>query len=146
MPILTFLKRSWRLWLPENMRMVGRQLPSLQERVRVRVPKGEDLLEDSMRVLGIDPGSLITGFGVVEEARGGLCALAWGTVRTSSNQPLPVRLQRIYDGLAEALRQWEPEAVPVEAGLLTTKPLAILGLGHSRGVTRLPVAAGVLPL
>ena len=67
-----------------------------------------------MRVLGIDPGSLITGFGVVEDAAGVLCALAWGTVRTNSSQPLPVRLKHIYDGLSEALRTWQPEAVAVK--------------------------------
>ena len=112
----------------------------------MRVPKGEDLLEDSMRVLGIDPGSLITGFGVVEEARGGLCALAWGAVRTSSNQPLPVRLQRIYDGLSEALRQWEPEAVAVERVFFAENPKTALILGHARGVALLTVANAALPL
>ena len=60
---------------------------------------------------------MITGFGVVEEARGSLRALAWGAVRTSSQQSLPVRLQRIYDGLSEALRTWQPEAVAVESCL-----------------------------
>jgi len=99
-----------------------------------------------MRVLGIDPGSLITGFGVVEEARGGLCALAWGTVRTSSNQPLPVRLQRIYDGLSEALRQWEPEAVAVERVFFAENPKTALILGHARGVALLTVANAALPL
>jgi crossover junction endodeoxyribonuclease RuvC len=112
----------------------------------VRVPKGEDLLEDSMRVLGIDPGSLITGFGVVEEVRSGLCAIAWGTVRTSSSQPLPVRLQRIYDGLSEAIRQWEPEAVAVERVFFADNPKTALILGHARGVALLTVANAALPL
>jgi crossover junction endodeoxyribonuclease RuvC len=75
-----------------------------------------------MRVLGIDPGSLITGFGVVEDATGVLRALAWGTVRTSSSQPLQVRLKHIYDGLSEALHTWQPEAVAVERVFFAENP------------------------
>jgi crossover junction endodeoxyribonuclease RuvC len=87
-----------------------------------------------MRVLGIDPGSLITGFGVVEDAAGTLGALAWGVVRTSSNQPLPVRLKHIYDGLSEALHTWQPEAVAVERVFFAENPKTALILGHARGV------------
>ena len=90
-----------------------------------------------MRVLGIDPGSLITGFGVVEESSGALRALAWGTVRTSSSQPLQVRLKRIYDGLSEALRTWQPEAVAVERVFFAENPKTALILGHARGVALL---------
>jgi len=99
-----------------------------------------------MRVLGIDPGSVITGFGVVEEARGSLRALAWGAVRTNSQQPLPVRLQRIYDGLSEALRTWQPEAVAVERVFFADNPKTALILGHARGVALLTVANAALPL
>jgi crossover junction endodeoxyribonuclease RuvC len=102
--------------------------------------------EDNMRVLGIDPGSMITGFGVVEEARGDLRALAWGAVRTSSHQALPVRLQRIYDGLSEALRTWQPEAVAVERVFFADNPKTALILGHARGVALLTVANAALPL
>ena len=112
----------------------------------MRVSKGEGSSEDSMRVLGIDPGSLITGFGVVEEARGGLCALTWGTVRTSSSQPLQVRLKRIYDGLSEALHTWQPEAVVVERVFFAENPKTALILGHARGVALLTVANAALPL
>ena len=99
-----------------------------------------------MRVLGIDPGSVITGFGVVEEARGSLRALAWGAVRTSAQQPLPVRLQRIYNGLSEALRTWQPEAVVVERVFFADNPKTALILGHARGVALLTVANAALPL
>ncbi len=99
-----------------------------------------------MRVLGIDPGSVVTGFGVVESVSGGLQALAWGTVRTRSNQPLPVRLKRIYDGLSEALQTWQPETVVVERVFLAENPKAALTLGHARGVALLTVANAALPL
>jgi len=99
-----------------------------------------------MRVLGIDPGSVITGFGVVEDAGGGLRALTWGAVRTSSQQPLPVRLQCIYRGLSEALRTWQPEAVAVERVFFADNPKTALILGHARGVALLTVANAAVPL
>lgn len=99
-----------------------------------------------MRVLGIDPGSLITGFGVVEQAPGGLQALAWGSVRTQSKQPLTVRLKRIYDGLSEALQTWRPEMVAVERVFFADNPKTALILGHARGVALLTVANAALPL
>src|SRR5262245_29206683 len=82
--------------------------------------------EDRMRVLGIDPGSLITGFGVVEDAAGSLSALAWGAVRTNARQSLHVRLKHIYDGLSEALHTWQPEAVAVERVFFADNPRTAL--------------------
>ena len=99
-----------------------------------------------MRVLGIDPGSLITGFGVVEDVAGGLCALAWGTVRTRASQPLPVRLKHIYDGLSAALHTWQPETVAVEGVFFAENPKTALILGQARGVALLAVANAALPL
>ena len=99
-----------------------------------------------MRVLGIDPGSLVTGFGVVEEEANRLRALAWGAVRTSANQPLPERLQRIYAGLAEPLHRWQPDAVSVERVFFADNPKTALTLGHARGVALLTVAHANLPL
>ena len=82
---------------------------------------------------------------MVEDAAGGLCALAWGTVRTSSSQP-QVRLKHIYDGLSEALHTWQPEAVAVERVFFAENPKTALILGHARGVALLTVANAALPL
>ncbi len=99
-----------------------------------------------MRVLGIDPGSLITGFGVVEEEANGLQALAWGALRTSAKQTLPERLKRIYAGLTESLRAWKPDAVSIEQVFFANNPKTALTLGHARGVALLTVAHADLPL
>jgi crossover junction endodeoxyribonuclease RuvC len=99
-----------------------------------------------MRVFGIDPGSLVTGFGVIEEETNRLRALAWGVVRTSAKQPLPERLKRIYEGLAEPLRTWQPDAVSVERVFFAENPKTALTLGHARGVALLSVAHANLPL
>jgi crossover junction endodeoxyribonuclease RuvC len=99
-----------------------------------------------MRVLGIDPGSLVTGFGVVEDGANGLQALAWGAVRTTARQPLSERLKRIYDGLCQAVQIWQPDAVSVEQVFFAENPKTALTLGHARGVALLTVAHAALPL
>jgi len=99
-----------------------------------------------MRVLGIDPGSLVTGFGVVEEQANRLHVLAWGAIRTTPRQPLYERLRRIYDGLSEAVGTWKPHAVSVERVFFAENPKTALTLGHARGVALLTVAHASLPL
>ena len=99
-----------------------------------------------MRVLGIDPGSVVTGFGVVEEQANRLQAQTWGAVRTTARQPLGERLRRIYDGLAEALQTWKPDAVSVECVFMAENPKTALILGHARGVALLAVAQASIPL
>jgi crossover junction endodeoxyribonuclease RuvC len=99
-----------------------------------------------MRVLGIDPGSLITGFGVVEEEANRLQALAWGAIRTTARQPLGERLKRIYTGLSDTVQNWQPDAVSVERVFFADNPKTALTLGHARGVALLTVAHAALPL
>lgn len=89
------------------------------------------------RVLGIDPGSLVTGYGVVEQQGNRLKALAWGAVRTSSKHALPERLKKIYAGLREALDTWQPDAVSVERVFVADNPKTALILGQARGVALL---------
>ena len=99
-----------------------------------------------MRVLGIDPGSVRTGFGVVEEQATGLQALTWGAVHTNARQSLATRLKRIYDGLSEALSTWKPDVVAIEQVFLAENPKTALILGHARGVAILAAANVALPL
>lgn len=99
-----------------------------------------------MRVVGIDPGSLVTGFGIVERDTHSLRALTWGTVRTNARQPLPMRLKCIYDGLSEVLHTWQPDAVAVERVFFADNAKTALILGHARGVALLSVAHATLPL
>ena len=105
-----------------------------------------DAAGENVRVLGIDPGSLATGYGVVEQNVAGMRALAWGAVRTQAGQPLPVRLRRIYEGLSEVVRVWQPQAAVVEKVFFAENPKAALTLGQARGVAVLTVANAELPL
>ena len=101
---------------------------------------------NSVRVIGIDPGSLATGYGIVEHGAAGMQALTWGAVRTSARQPLPARLKRIYEELSEVIRIWQPEAAVVEKVFFAENAKAALTLGQARGVALLTVANAALPL
>ena len=93
-----------------------------------------------MRVLGIDPGSTVTGFGVVELDRGRYVHIASGAFKTSSEQPMGERLAIIYKGLVDALAAHRPEAVAIEAIFHHKSSESALRLGQARGVALLAAA------
>jgi crossover junction endodeoxyribonuclease RuvC len=93
-----------------------------------------------MRVLGIDPGTAITGYGVVEERAGKLKALAFGAIRTPAKQPLPTRLQAIYRGVKELAKEWKPASAAVEELFFSSNVRTAMSVGQARGVTLLALA------
>ncbi len=99
-----------------------------------------------MLVLGIDPGTAITGYGVVREDEQGLALIECGTITTPPDQPLPVRLQGIYGGLAAVIRLHRPEEAAVEELFFSRNVRTALTVGHARGVVLLAVADSGLPL
>ncbi len=87
-----------------------------------------------MIVLGIDPGTAVTGYGVVTRARDGLLSLTeCGVIRTSSRAPLPERLRDIYVGVCELVDRHEPYAVSVEGVFFGKNVRTAVVLGHARG-------------
>ena len=86
-----------------------------------------------MRILGIDPGTGTTGYGVIDVEGNRLRHVDNGIIRTRSNYPLPLRLKTIYDGLSTILTEFTPDAVSVEQVFLAKNPRAALTLGHARG-------------
>jgi len=97
-------------------------------------------------VLGIDPGTAITGYGVVTEEGHASRALAYGVIRTPANQPLPQRLVTIYAELNALLDQFQPAAVAVEEVFFSKNARTALSVGHARGVVLLAVAQRDIPL
>jgi len=87
-----------------------------------------------VRILGIDPGSRATGYGVVEEENGHLRFLSCGVVRTRSSDILPVRLFEIYSGLCEVISEFVPQEAAIEDVFVSVNPRAALKLGQARGV------------
>ena len=88
-----------------------------------------------MRVLGIDPGLGITGYGLVEDSGGRIQLLEAGVIRTSSDKPIRDRLSRIYDNLSEIVEEYRPETLVLEKIYSHYKhPATAILMGHARGV------------
>ncbi len=85
------------------------------------------------RVIGIDPGSRITGYGVLDIAPGSLKFIACGTVKTNQKAPFAFRLNEIFDGINEVVQLHQPVVAAVEDVFLATNPRSALKLGHARG-------------
>ena len=86
-----------------------------------------------MRVLGIDPGSRVTGFGVVQVLRNGrLGYIASGCVRTGRGE-LAVRLKAVYDGVAEVIAIYQPGVLAIEKVFVAHNADSALKLGQARG-------------
>jgi crossover junction endodeoxyribonuclease RuvC len=99
-----------------------------------------------MRILGIDPGSSVTGYGVVERTGGKLVHLVSGTLRPPKTQALPRRLAAIQSGLAEVIEAYRPDLAVVEQVFVSSSPRSALILGQARGVALAAVAAAGLPV
>ena len=93
-----------------------------------------------MRVLGIDPGTAITGYGVVGEVQGELQPLAFGVIKTPADQALPQRLQSIYRAISNLAEEWKPTAAAVEELFFSRNVRTAMSVGHARGVTLLALA------
>jgi crossover junction endodeoxyribonuclease RuvC len=103
-----------------------------------------------MRVFGIDCGTEITGFGVVESDSNArepkLVCMAMGAIRLSKKKPLPVRLDQVFCELTEAMERWKPDAVSIEEVFYSVNPKSALKLGQVRGVALLAAARQGLPV
>lgn len=98
-----------------------------------------------MKVLGIDPGSLVTGYGIVESGRGGsLGYVACGTVRLGNGRPVPERLYGITRALNLVIEEFAPDAVAVESIFFAKNVKSAIMLGQARGAAL--VAAAVAGL
>jgi crossover junction endodeoxyribonuclease RuvC len=93
-----------------------------------------------MRALGIDPGSSMTGFGVVEQTATGYHHVDSGVVRTRAAQPLAERLATIHAGIMQIIDETRPDEVAIEEVFVARNSRAALVLGQARGVVLLAAA------
>jgi crossover junction endodeoxyribonuclease RuvC len=97
-------------------------------------------------VLGVDPGTAITGFSLVRELDDRLELLECGAVTTPSDQKLPVRLRAIYQGLAKLIGEYHPDAGAVEELFFSRNVRTALAVGQARGVALLALADAGVPV
>lgn len=98
-----------------------------------------------MKILGIDPGSLVTGYGVVLKDKGGrLTHVCDGHIKTDKKKPLSERLLVISETLSRVIAEFEPDAVAVESIFFAKNVKSAIMLGQARGVTLLSAASSGL--
>jgi crossover junction endodeoxyribonuclease RuvC len=99
-----------------------------------------------MRILGIDPGSTVTGYGIIDFTERRTRVVACGVVRVPARKPFPQRLRAIYDGIQELISTHNPEQVAVEDLFYAANVKSALRMGHARGVVLLAVARHDIPI
>jgi crossover junction endodeoxyribonuclease RuvC len=95
-------------------------------------------------IIGIDPGSRVTGYGLVEKRGSGIVYIGSGAIKVRPADPMPLRLASIKRGLDDVLREFNPAEMAVEEVFVAKNPKSALKLGQARGVIILAAAeAGI---
>ncbi len=93
-----------------------------------------------MITFGIDPGTAILGWGVIEERGGTLTKIAYGVIRTPAGTEPPLRLLQLHNELSELLKTYKPDAAAVEELFFSKNVTTALAVGQARGVALLSLA------
>lgn len=99
-----------------------------------------------MRILGIDPGTRIVGYGLVDKAGGDLEAVTWGAVRVRPSEDISKRLLEIHQGLAKVIEEYKPDEVALEGAFFGRSAKAALRIGQGQGAAILTAALSGLPV
>ncbi len=99
-----------------------------------------------MRVLGIDPGTMVTGFGIVDDIRGKLSSVSFGTIEGKRKDSFPDRLKMMFDGLNNAIEKYKPDQIALESAFYGKSVKAAIKIGEARGVAIVCAALADIPL
>ena len=99
-----------------------------------------------MRILGIDPGTATTGFGVIEKNGSVLKFVDAGVITTSPEISMPNRLVMIHEEMTQVIREVKPDQVAIELLYFANNVTTAMTVGQSRGVVTLACAAAGLPI
>lgn len=99
-----------------------------------------------MIILGIDPGTQITGFGLIQKNGRGWCHLDNGLIQPRPKTPLPDRLQFIFQKITAMIEQFRPAEIALEDLFFAKNAKSALKLGHARGVVMLAAAQYQIPV
>lgn len=90
-----------------------------------------------MRIIGIDPGTGILGFGVVDYRNGTISMVTGGVIKTPPHTPLDERLEEIYDGLTDIIAETKPSIMSIEKLFFSRNVTTAMSVSHARGVAML---------
>ena len=115
--------------------------------MQARLDAGGGLrLYATMRIIGLDPGLRVTGWGIIDQTGNRLTPIAHGTVKTTASLPLAQRLVQLEKGLVKVIAEYGPDEAAVEETFVNQNPTSTLKLGMARGVVLLAPASLGLPV
>ena len=98
-----------------------------------------------MIILGIDPGTRITGYGVIKHTNNNFVRIASGSIALPSNQPIPQRLEIIYSELSKLIKKYKPDEFAIETAFYGKNVQSVLKIGYARGVSLLAAIHNKVP-
>ncbi|MCH9754153.1 MAG: crossover junction endodeoxyribonuclease RuvC [Alphaproteobacteria bacterium] len=98
------------------------------------------------KILGIDPGLSNTGWAVIQSEANSMIYIASGTITTTTNDDLSIRLKKIYQSIFEVISNYNPEEFAIEESFVNNNPLSSLKLGQARAAAILAAGAGNIPV
>ena len=99
-----------------------------------------------MIIIGIDPGLIKTGWGIIEKINNNIKYIASGTIKTNATLPIGERLLNIYNKIDFIIKTYKPNVFSIEETFVNNNPLSSLKLGHARGVAILAGSTNNLPI
>jgi len=99
-----------------------------------------------MRILGIDPGYAIMGYGIVDKNGNRFTPVTYGAVTTDKDMAMPDRLKTLYNGLMEIIAEYQPDEVSIEELYFNTNAKTVIFVGEARGVAILACTNSGLPV
>ena len=99
-----------------------------------------------MRIIGIDPGYAIVGYGIIDYSSNHFSVVDYGAVTTKAHTPFDSRLSTIYDGLTQLISMYKPDAMSIEKLFFNTNTTTAIDVAQARGVIVLAAAQGGLDI
>lgn len=99
-----------------------------------------------MIIIGVDPGTIITGYGIIEYARNSLTTIEHGVIKLPSVASLPQKLDIIYKKLCELLEQYHPDELAIETAFYGKNVQSAMKIGYARGVSILAAVHNKIPV
>jgi len=99
-----------------------------------------------LTILGIDPGTAITGYGVIRGTDSSVRASSFGVIRTQAGLPLPARLLAIYEEVEDIIRRHHPDVIAVEELFFNRNAQTAFAVGQARGAILLAAARAQIPV
>jgi crossover junction endodeoxyribonuclease RuvC len=99
-----------------------------------------------VRIIGIDPGYAITGYGVIEYEGNHFKLVEAGAIETKAGVPFPIRLEKIYDDMMGLIAKYKPDAISIEELFFNTNTTTAIGVAQGRGAVLIAAAKTNTPI